>query len=64
MENLNDIIDINEEEVKDGIKTYQKYHSEEAVDKLYQVDPVSEHNAAIVTMNVQELSRFSQWMCF
>lgn len=41
-ESLNDIIDIKEADVKEEIKIYQKYHSEEAVNKLYKPDPVSE----------------------
>ena len=40
-ESLNDIIDIKEDDVKEEIKVYQKYHSEEAVNKLYKPDPVS-----------------------
>lgn len=42
-ESLNDIIDIKEDDVKEEIKTYQKYYSEETVNKLYKPDPVSTH---------------------
>ena len=40
-ENLNDIMDIKEDDVKEEIKIYQKYYSEDAVNKLYKPDPVS-----------------------
>ena len=33
--------------MKDGIKSYQKYHSEESINKLYKVDPVSMVHIAV-----------------
>lgn len=32
---LNDLIEINEDDVRTDIETYRKHHSEEAVDRLY-----------------------------
>lgn len=38
---LRNVIEINEEEVKEGIKVYQKYHTDDSLNKLYQPDLVS-----------------------
>ena len=35
------MIEISEDTVKEGIKVYQKYHTEDSVSKLYQPDLVS-----------------------
>ena len=50
-ESLNDIIDIKEDDVKEEIKVYQKYHSEETVNKLYKQDPVSNSYHDTVTVD-------------
>ena len=40
-ESLNNLIDINEGDMREGMKTYRKYHTEDSVNKLYTPNPVS-----------------------
>ena len=40
-EGLNNITEIREDDVKEGIKNFQKYHTEDSVSKYYQVEAVS-----------------------
>ncbi len=41
-EGLNNITEIREDDVKESIKTFQKYHTEDSVNKFFQNEAVSQ----------------------